>query len=162
MTDEKPKKKPHSGPPPVNRTTFLVLGAVAALAVLGCGGLAALTALPLILASAMGMGPMIEAEDRGKAFGGAHTEAECIDEALYGEMPACDGGRACEEVRARFLQGCLIVAPDDPATCEGVPESTDFEAQAVWEAAFCDEHPDVDPQECKRLADKFPVVCIFT
>ncbi len=92
----------------------------------------------------------------GQAFGQAHTQRECLLEALN-RLDACDT-LVCEVGVNVFFGAAARVATPSAGFCDGVPARSEIMKSAAWEVSTCQElgHP---VPRCQRLLNVFFDLC---
>jgi hypothetical protein len=90
------------------------------------------------------------AEAEGTAYGAAHAESACVDDALSHLKSCGQVDVVCEASTKLRLMSCMSVAQDD-GTCNMLPESTEIMKGARWGADECARRGQPGSQACGRL-----------
>lgn len=98
-----------------------------------------------------------EATAAGEAFGQAHDDTECVDEALA--RKDAKGGFLGQVAGNLFLTACLEVAPSAAGFCEGVPPSSRLIESATWAVAACGQRGRGEDQACARMMQEVQKAC---
>jgi hypothetical protein len=96
--------------------------------------------------------------EKGEKFGAAHSDAECVDEAL--QRLAKIEGLTGEVPNKLFLSSCLKMSRDTPGFCQGVPKTGEILSSVKWQLATCAKKGHLNDQRCSRLLDAIQAHCV--
>ena len=99
----------------------------------------------------------VEARASGEAYGRAHDQAGCLDQAITA-LPE-KSGLVAEVKNKLFLASCLGAAPRSAGFCDGVPPSAEMIHSVTWATEACAKRAKGNEQACTRLMQEVQKAC---
>lgn len=134
-------------------------------AILGCGGVALIAVLAVILGVAglfvyKGYSFYKDNDDAGRVFGRTTDQEGCLKEGLR-RGQSLSNSELDRFSNGTFVQGCLEVSQDVENFCVGVPDVLDTDAQHKWAKNECEKIGQTGNPGCRQVYNEKHTYCGF-